>query len=181
MDKVCQTPDGGDGIKKIFLISDLHFDHTNIIRYTNRPFQSTGEMNDALVHNWNSAVGDGDMVYFLGDLVFGRNRHPIDYWLEKLNGEILFIRGNHDTDDITKARVVEDRYLVNYMGCDFLLMHDPYRQPGWNGWIIHGDKHNNDPVGYPHIHKPNKTINVSAELVDYTPISLDEILSRINL
>lgn len=48
-----------------------------------------------------------------------------------------------------------------------------------NGWIIHGDKHNNHPKEYPFINQKNKTINVCAELVDYTPIDLDRLIMLI--
>ena len=164
---------------KVFVVSDLHFDHENIIRFCNRPFRSAREMNRALVDNWNGVVGDGDMVYYLGDLTYGRGRRPIDFWLSKLNGEIRFIRGNHDTDIITKAEVVKDRLPIRYRGHNFLLMHDPYRPSHYDGWIIHGDKHNNSPEKYPHINNKNKTINVCAELTGYTPMNLDEIVSKI--
>ena len=136
-------------------------------------------MNHALVENWNSVVGEFDKVYYLGDLTYGRGRRPIDYWLSKLNGEICFIRGNHDTDIITKAEVIEDKYPIKYKGNKFLLMHDPYRPSSWKGWVIHGDKHNNDLEKYPHVNEENKTINVCVELIDYTPMSLDKIISKI--
>ena len=164
---------------KVFVVSDLHFDHENIIRFCNRPFRSVREMNRTLVDNWNRTVGDGDRVYYMGDLTYGRGRRPIDFWLSKLNGEIRFIRGNHDTDIITRAEVIKDRFLIRYRGHDFLLMHDPYRPLHYDGWIIHGDKHNNSPEEYPHINNRNKTINVCAEFTGYTPMNLDEIVSKI--
>ena len=42
---------------RVFFTSDTHFNHTNIIRYCDRPFKSTDEMNEKLIGNWNSAVG----------------------------------------------------------------------------------------------------------------------------
>ena len=164
---------------KIFVISDTHFDHTNIIRYCKRPFRNTREMNTSLVKNWNRTVDKSDKVYFLGDMTFGKGRRSIDYWLSKLNGDIFFICGNHDTDIITRAKVITDQFPIKYKGHEFLLMHDPYRPSNWNGWIIHGDKHNNSPVEYPHVHKKNMTVNISAEFTEYTPISLDSIIRKI--
>ena len=164
---------------KVFVISDLHFDHENIIRFCNRPFSSAREMNRALVNNWNRRVSDGDRVYYMGDLTYGRGRRSIDFWLSKLNGEIRFIRGNHDTDIITRAEVIKDRFPIRYGGHDFLLMHDPYRPPHYDGWIIHGDKHNNSPKEYPHVNRRNKTINVCAEFTEYTPMNMDELVSKI--
>lgn len=165
--------------EKIYVFSDPHFDHTNIIRYCNRPFNSTRQMNEGLVGNWNTTVSDIDTVYFLGDMAYGRNRRPIDYWLSKLGGEIFYIRGNHDSDEITRATVIPNRYGIQFDNYKFLLMHDPYRPLGYDGWIIHGDKHNNHLDEYPLINQKNKTVNVSSELVHYTPLSLEKLISLI--
>jgi len=165
--------------EKIYVFSDPHFDHANIIRYCNRPFDSTKQMNHVLITNWNDAVKDNDTIYFLGDMTYGRNRHPIDYWLGKLDGEIFYIRGNHDSDEITRATVIHNGYGIEYKNYKFLLRHDPYRPLGYDGWIVHGDKHNNHLKEYPLINQKNKTINVSSELVHYTPLSLEKIISLI--
>ncbi|MGY5152042.1 MAG: 2'-5' RNA ligase family protein [Candidatus Nitrosopumilus sp. bin_6a] len=164
---------------KIYLFSDAHFDHKNIIKYCKRPFHSTRQMNQTLVENWDHTVGDNDKVFFLGDLSHGRDRRPIDYWLSKLNGEICYIRGNHDKDIINRATVIHSHYGIQYKKYQFLLMHDPHRPNGYDGWIIHGDKHNNSLKDHPFINQKNKTVNVCAELVDYTPISLDRIIELI--
>lgn len=37
-------------------ISDLHFGHANILKFDNRPFRNTEEMETALIENWNSTV-----------------------------------------------------------------------------------------------------------------------------
>ena len=162
--------------KKICVFSDTHFDHKNIIRYCNRPFRSTRMMNETMKKNWNNYVNENTTMYFLGDMSYGRHRHPIDYWLGKLNGEIFYIRGNHDTDVITRATVIHDRYGIKYKDYKFLLMHDPHRPFGYQGWIIHGDKHNNNLRYYPFINQKNKTVNVCTELVNYTPLSLDKLI-----
>ena len=164
---------------KIFVFSDAHFDHGNIIRYCNRPFENTQQMNRKLLDNWNKTIDEHDCVYFLGDMTYGRNRRPIDYWLGKLNGQIFFIRGNHDTDLITRATVIHNGYGIEYKNHKFLLRHDPHRPLGYDGWIIHGDKHNNNLEEYPLISQKNKTINVCAEIVNYTPINFDKIISMI--
>lgn len=164
---------------RVFIVSDLHFDHKNIIKYCNRPFRSVNEMNRAMLANWNKRVRNGDKVYYLGDMTFGRRSRPTDFWLSKLNGKIQFIRGNHDTDIITKAEVIKNNFLIRYKGHDLLLMHDPYRPASYDGWIIHGDKHNNSPEKFPHVHCKNKTINICAEYTKYAPMSLDEIISTI--
>ena len=166
--------------EKIFVFSDTHFDHKNIIEYCSRPFHSTKQMNEKLVENWQSAVNHDEKVFFLGDMSYSRNRRSIDYWLGKLAGEIFYIRGNHDTDIITRAEVLPNRHGIKYQDYQFLLMHDPYRPKGYDGWIIHGDRHNNDLDNYPFINQKNKTVNVCAELLDYSPISLERVIDLID-
>ncbi len=165
--------------EKIYFFSDAHFDHKNIIKYCNRPFNSTSEMNQTLVRNWQDSVGNNDTVFFLGDMSLGRDRKTIDYWLGKLAGNVSYIRGNHDTDIINRANVIHSHYAIKYNDYQFLLMHDPHRPKGYDGWIIHGDKHDNNLKDYPLINQKNKTVNVCAELVEYTPLNLDKIITLI--
>ena len=82
---------------KIYLIGDLHFNHTNIIALANRPFRDTNEMNEVLIRNWNSVVSAEDTVYFLGDFAMGRHGLESDNQLfERLAGHKKMILGNHD-------------------------------------------------------------------------------------
>jgi calcineurin-like phosphoesterase family protein/2'-5' RNA ligase len=163
---------------KIFFISDLHLDHANIIKYCNRPFRSVSEMNDFIVNTWNKTVRKNDIVYFLGDMAYGRGSRKTRFWLEKLNGNIVFIKGTHDRSRHIKFY---DKLILNYEGHRFLLIHNPRDAPSdWVDWVIHGHTHNNNPE-YPLVNKNRKTINVSAELLDYKPISLEELLSKLGL
>lgn len=157
-----------------YIISDTHFGHENIIEYCIRPFSSIHEMNRVLISNWNRIVKPNDIVYFLGDLSFGRSKKPPSYWLNQLNGDIRFIRGNHD-DLVLLGKKHE---YIDFEGEKILLVHDPKEKPkNWSGWIIHGHNHNNDLSRYPLVNNTNKTINVSSELINYSPISLKYLLS----
>ncbi len=53
----------------VYLISDLHLDHKNIIRYCDRYFSSVEEMNRTIIDNWNRVVKEGDFTHLVGDLV----------------------------------------------------------------------------------------------------------------
>jgi len=161
----------------IYLISDLHLDHKNIMRYCDRLFSSVEEMNRTIIDNWNEVVGEDDFVYLVGDLAFGRRRSKMRYWLKQLNGNVILILGNHDKgylDSIVHA----DKCVLFYKGKKFLLIHDPKMVNSWDDWVIHGHEHNNAPEKYPFMNGKNRTINVSVELINYTPISLDFLVDR---
>ncbi len=164
-----------DDKKAIYLISDLHLDHRNIIHYCARPFSFSDveEMNNVLVNNWNNTVRSNP-IYFLGDLSFGKGSRAPEHWLKKLQGQIHFIRGDHDTN-VKNSKEYE---VLEHNNHKFLLVHDPDRLPiEWDGWVIHGHKHDNDIKNYPFINGDKRTINVSAELVNYKPVSLDYLFS----
>jgi calcineurin-like phosphoesterase family protein len=67
--------------------------------------------------------------------------------------------------------------FFSYKKRDFLLVHDPQDVPKWwKGWAIHGHHHMMLPK-FPFIDGKRKNINVACELIDYTPVDLDWILS----
>jgi calcineurin-like phosphoesterase family protein len=68
-------------------------------------------MNGALVKNWNNTVKPKDNVYFLGDWVVSRDPRRARKWVNKLNGHITSVRGNHDT----RARGIVDTSFFFYM------------------------------------------------------------------
>lgn len=50
----------------IYYTSDLHFGHTNIIKYENRPFKNIEMMQDELIRRWNNKVkSENDHIYIL--------------------------------------------------------------------------------------------------------------------
>lgn len=164
--------------KRVWLISDTHFDHANIIRYCNRPFPSVQAMNRAMFNNWNNIIASNDLVYFLGDMSFGRHSRKEGFWLSRLNGRKVFIRGSHDQrvkNGGNNVLKISDKEVIQIEGVLFLLIHDAFSPAvnDWDGWIIHGHSHNNRPF------LDSKKINVSVEVINYKPISLYEILQRI--
>lgn len=162
--------------RDIYFIGDTHFDHKNIIKYTHRPFANVTEMNNAIKTNWNRTVGDDDTVYFLGDWTFGWGHRPAEYWKRQLKGNIVSIRGSHDRE--VKGIKLENTKVLHVNGYNFLLIHNPSdRKTEWHGWVIHGHVHNHNMDNYPFINGERKTINVSAEVINYTPVSLRYLLS----
>ena len=162
---------------KTFITSDLHLDHTNIIKYCKRPFLNTEDMNKTLVDNWNNTISNKDTVYFLGDLAYGKGSRNTDYWLKQLNGKIIFIKGNHDKSDKIKFH---ETYILEYGEYKFFLSHEPEQVPkDWDGWAICGHHHNNKLEEYPFIDKKHKRINVSIELTKFRPVDMDELIKKI--
>ena len=92
-----------NGGEKIWFTSDQHFGHANIIKFCNRPFDSVEEMNQAIIDNWNSCVGENDMVFTLGDFAWLADAKKIADLISKLNGKIYMVMGNHDSEDTFKT------------------------------------------------------------------------------
>jgi calcineurin-like phosphoesterase family protein len=162
----------------IFLISDLHLGHANIIRYCSRPFlfSDIAGMDRVLIDNWNYVISPENRVFYLGDLRYGKQALSFDEYRKKLRGNITFITGNHD--DSSTETVLSS--TLDYRGLRFLMVHDPATVPsGFDGWTIHGHHHNNDLHHFPFINFIDRRINVSAEIIGYTPVGLNEICSCI--
>jgi len=166
----------------IYIISDTHFGHSNIIKYSERNFLTLQEMNDTLIENWNKTVSKKDTIYHLGDFAFGKGNFSshleyVEYLVGKLNGKKILIKGNHDNKStgwyigrgfdiaLDDGIILEERYL---------LTHKPMSLENKCGFInIHGHTHQNNVCG-------NKYYNVSVEQTNYTPISLDRLKMIIN-
>lgn len=163
---------------RVFVTSDLHLDHANIIKYCKRPFIDIADMNKTLIQNWNNTISNKDTVYFLGDLAYGRGSKPTDYWLKQLNGNIFFIKGNHDYSNEIEFY---DNFNFEYANHKFFLTHRPEDIPSdWNDWAICGHNHNNNLQEYPFIDRENKRINVSIELTKYKPVDMDFLIKQID-
>jgi len=78
-------------LQEIWLISDTHFWHKNIIEYCGRP-QDWQEM---CIKNWNDVIKNDDTVLHLGDFSLG-NKEMTKEVASMLNGKIYMIGGNHD-------------------------------------------------------------------------------------
>lgn len=187
---------------KIFYISDTHFGHRNVIRFDERPFEAVEEMDEALIENWNKAVGKGDIVYHLGDFCWGKT----DEWerlLPRLNGSITLIKGNHDLKrmpqnakryfaDIKDYKEIKDNgrrvILCHYPILAYKSSYDP------NTYMLHGHVHSltdesrkvrqwvQELRDSTHNNSANRgqIYNVGCMMphMDYSPRTLDEIIER---
>lgn len=88
--------------EKLFFTSDTHFNHTNIIKYCNRPFDNADLMNKALIEKWNSVVPADGVVFHLGDVSLNDRDGRLKKILSQLNGDIYLVIGNHEKDALRK-------------------------------------------------------------------------------
>ena len=179
-----------------FFTSDMHFGHKRIRELAGRPFDSDEDMAEAMIENWNARVGAGDIVYHLGDFSF-LNATATAEIVARLQGNIHFLRGNHD-EPLAKAfrggliggrnpayrqqrgaqRFLHDYKEIRMDGRKVVMFHFPIAV--WNGahngaWHLHGHSHGN----YPHNGQPLLDVGVDSDEVNappYSPIHWDEIV-----
>lgn len=179
----------------IWLISDTHFNHANILNFrgvegdTIRDFQSLEEMNETMIDRWNEVVKPQDKVYHLGDVLFGDRQKDGPGVLSRLKGHKRLVVGNHDVihgnpmqnvlhkyfDKITMWRMMPEHGI--------LMTHVPVhpstlgegRFEGVKGKMVnvHGHIHENKSPEGPYF-------CVCVEHIDYRPMHLDEVKEKIN-
>lgn len=181
-----------------FVASDLHLGHYNIIKYCNRPFLNTVDMDRTLINNWNKVISPDDIIHFLGDFCWG-NKPTIKDYSEQLNGIIYFRKGNHDreSNDVYAEffnTVRNNNYIYTYKDVRILFSHFPVISESmsinvdnkYNSFKIISDmSYNNfDINAHGHIHNnealdDGKHFNASIEVIGYNPVSLDKIIEVI--
>lgn len=173
-----------------FIISDLHFNSDNIIRYCNRPFTDAEDAKRQMIHNWNRVVGIHDTVYVLGDFIMGAPE-TVPSILNDLNGHIILVRGNHDTkrklaiyEQYPEKIAVHDIYYLSFGGLYFVMCHFPMTDEGFLDMVVkdnsevvvvHGHTHDKDPF----FTEQNHVFNVSADVVNFTPVPLTALHKKV--
>lgn len=184
---------------KIFMTSDNHFSHKNIIEFCNRPFNSVEEMNEKMIENWNKVVPDDGLVFHLGDFAWG-GYQEYKKIRERLNGKIILIKGNHDFRNGCQSEAqynelfefstqqllieIEDRKVyLNHV--PFLCYGGTYRDPKGLVYQCHGHVHlsKKSPKGLD-IQRVLKyefptQYDVGVDFNNYTPISWLDINFKI--
>lgn len=162
----------------VFFTADLHFDHTNIIKYSERPFASLEEMNETMVRNWNDTVQPGDLVYCLGDFSLGDEDRAVAF-AKRLMGQKYLIFGNHDRslrknkDFLAQWIWAKDLAQIEIGAQKIILCH--YAFVTWNqshrgSWNLHGHSHGSL--------KPDQgalRADVGVDCWNYTPVSFEEL------
>ena len=103
--------------------------YTNVLRFDNRPFPDTAQMDDTLIQNWNDRVTSEDTVYVLGDAFWKSEENSIQI-MERLRGHKHLIQGNHDRvkgklrfywESITQYAEVNDENRLVILSPDAIL------------------------------------------------------------
>ena len=161
---------------KYFATCCTHFGHKNIINLANRPFTSVDEMDEALINNWNKVVSPADVVFHLGDVSWYGFDDTYDIF-DRLNGEKVLIKGNHDMTWIHDLNWTDcHEYLeTKILGKNFVFFHFPIAD--WNGRFrgsihVHGHIHNQVEIAPPMTNRHN----VCVEVTNYTPVDLSTFI-----
>jgi len=170
----------------IYFISDTHFGHKGSLTWPDgnaRKFKDVYEMNQVMVNNWNSVVTEEDIVYHLGDFAYKTSASTIRHIFSSLKGTIIFIKGNHDGMTLKtnkkhpRFNSVHDILELEYNGKLFILCHYPiesWKNKNKASIHLHGHTHGNST----NVHN---RLDVSVEVFDYKPISIEEVLIKLNL
>lgn len=168
-------------MSNIFVISDTHFGHTNILKFTDsttglhiRPgFSTVEEMDELMIDRWNSVVNDSDIVYHLGDVYF-ESGHRV---LPRLKGRKRLILGNHDNGKAAYIQANFQKVMMWRIFTEFncVLTHVPIHE---NSLIkvqynLHGHIHQNASPG-------ERYVNCCVEVQDYIPRAIEELVPNAN-
>ena len=175
----------------IYFTADMHFDHANSIKHSNRPFVCVEEMNENIIARFNSKVGPKDSLYILGDAFWGSGARANEI-LKRLNGKKFLIRGNHDRFlnhpdfDQSIFEWVKDLDKVVHQGTKFIMCHYPMLE--WEGYY-RGSLH-----CYGHVHDSYfkdeeryqgtaklaalgpRAFNVGVDVNDFMPVSAEDLI-----
>lgn len=159
---------------KTWFTADTHFGHANIIKYSKRPFRDANHMDEELIANWNNAVGVTDDVWHLGDFCYQGSR-GVDYYLDRLNGRVHLIRGNHDDKGAWAERqLFASAHEAHYLRLNnekIYLSHYAmrvWRNSHHGAWHLYGHSHGMLPA----LHR---SFDVGVDAQNYRPIEFGQV------
>ncbi len=161
-----------------FISSDQHFGHRNVIKYCNRPFATTEDMDAAMISLWNSVVTKDDRVFVLGDLAFKGSGFKSNI-IGRLNGSIILVKGNHDAgrarmvDSGCKAAHLMIEGVITDINKSFCMSHIPQVLLSKTCDVyFHGHVHEKFMYMEPNFY------NVGCDLWDFTPQRIDHVIAH---
>ncbi|GGD38347.1 metallophosphoesterase family protein [Aureimonas glaciei] len=163
----------------IFFTADHHFGHAGAIHQNGRPFANIIQMRETMIERWNEAVGADDTVYHLGDFAFRAGRVEVEDIFNRLKGRKHLITGNHDHSAPQMHLDWESVTQLSELkvgGVQVVMCHYPlheWRNQRRGAIQLHGHVHGNTQG-------PAGSIDVGVDCWDFRPVSLPEILERLD-
>ena len=177
---------------KVYFTADTHFNHANIIKFCNRPFKNVEQMNETLIANWNYVVGENDIVFHLGDFCLGGAAEWTKL-LDRLNGKIYLILGNHDLKNIRQGFIQRFEHVALQMFImvdkqKMYLAHYPFLcfEGGYKDvWQLFGHVHtrkNNTGIDAERLRYLYPTqYDVGVDNNDFKPMSFEQVKAIIDM
>jgi calcineurin-like phosphoesterase family protein len=159
-----------------------------VIKYDGRPFKDVTEMNESLIENWNHYIDTNDIVFYLGDLSFDRSGKQTQEIVNRLNGKIHYVLGNHDDErDIRKLgrfETISDYINLSVPDEDnprkrqgIMMMHYPilsWDKAHHGDWHLHGHCHQSLVKQNPEYYK-RKVLDMGCNGWDYCPVHYTDV------
>lgn len=159
----------------IYVISDTHFWHANIIKYAGRPYRDVEHMHTSMREMWNDIVSPTDHVLHLGDCAFiskWNETHAREF-LKSLHGRITIVPGNHDVKRaiLTYVDIGWTVHVGSFQVGDVLYSHYPLKAMGKAKESVEFNAH-----GHEHHFVPREDHwNACCDLRDWKPQPISEI------
>ena len=157
--------------ERVWITSDLHFMHTNIIGYCDRPFFNVDSMTDALMATLQKVPKD-ELIIFGGDMAMGNYQKTVEL-IRLLPGRKILIAGNHDLTRDGQCKLALEKDLfeavvpfltwLGYQGRLVVVSHYPILVP---------ETYKNTPVLNYHGHLHEKTLP-STLMIKYMNVGWD--------
>lgn len=168
----------------VFLISDTHFGHANILTFKNkvtderiRPlWEKVEEMDEDIISRWNSVVGVNDKVYHLGDVAINRKH----LWkMDRLNGKKVLIKGNHDIFTLEEYTKYFYDVRAYHVLSRMMLSHIPIHPRELDRFKVNVHGHLHENIVLDNTMRPDpRYISVCVEQINYTPVELSTLIER---
>lgn len=108
----------------IFVTSDFHLFHDNIMIYCNRFCESIENYTELMIKYLNSKIRKDDLLIYLGDLALSKKKsiEKCKQIINSINGKKIFIRGNHDAwlND-SQIKEIGFSFVCDYLVKDTIL------------------------------------------------------------
>ena len=143
---------------KLWFMSDLHYNHENVIKFNRRPFENVKEMNWHIEQELITKIGPGDILFDMGDLFWKTDETTMKNVISLASPKEWYkILGNHDNYNVYRKSYIGTLFTllsdileinVDHEGRNYKLTLCHYPMISWNGkargtLMIHGHCHGN--------------------------------------